>query len=452
MEDHEYPPPPWRLRRLVYGPVSFWEVAPEMFIGAENFLDATNTFIQTAGTASPFHRVMSIYGNSPEVTEVAFLRDFGDYHEVVPGWCIWNEDGREEAERAFARLGGGNAIGKYGVPVANLLHDRRIRVTKLVARSIESPEKPPLKPLRKWVSQVGAKRIFWEVAPGRLCLAESELSAREYFTAYGAVATLPRDPTIAEYSLIQEATDIVPATRKPLRRFRDSEGDIWFYVEDVERLYCGSKEEEARENALADGDEVEHAFAWGPFTELDRSGDPIATFTTPEELMGVEAPKETSPDDTDSTEDEPKEAPKMSAAVHVPPFLPVLEDSYSRNWFEVHKDRWVVYDADRRGGDLSLEEQAADSWDRFIKRGGPEASGFGRSRESITEGYGPMKDKGFVELKPRAASFSQEELVGSVVTRERCHCTKLDDDEKEREKWFRLDNNTFCVDCGKLRP
>jgi hypothetical protein len=447
-----YPEPPWSLRHVTLGSIlSFWEVAPEMFIGADDFVTATNAYLNGSIKPMTLDKVKEQYSDV-EVQGLAPLRDFGDSDfEVVHGWLVYDPAGREAAEKTFRRSSG---VGHWGRSLATTWHSRSYRATGIA----ENPGKLPVStgdssPMNRYESRKTGETV-WEVAPGRFLWGTTEKDARDRFAKHGTAATF------AEGSSIHKALDLAPSSvdkpdsePAPLRRFRDKEGDQWFLLEDHLKLYCGTNEDEARDHP-EDADEIAHAFVWAPFQEIDVDGNAFAEYDTPEELLSeLQTTGETATDtqaDTEHTpaDEEPEEAPKMTTAVRkTPSFLHYVQDNYGRFWFEVYSNRYVLTDPDKG---MSVPKQAGDAWKRFAARGYEEGN-YGRRLDDITESHGPMVEKGFTEVEEVQAGFTQDDLLGSAISHDRCHCTKLDG-EAEDAKRFKLDSNTFCVDCGKLRP
>jgi hypothetical protein len=445
-----YPPPPWRLRHATLGSISFWEVAPEMFIGADSFVEATNSFLEGKEKPVTFDKLKEAY-SMVDVLGIAPLRDFGraDF-EVAHGWLVYNENGREAATEDFNDAGGDpGGVGKYGRNLTDSWSSLRATGVAPHPRPVDAPESAgdslASSPNRYKSRKTG--EFVWEVEPDRFIYGTSEQDAKRRFTKYGSSATF------AKGSRLHTDLDLVPdSSAKPqhLRRFRDKEGDIWLLLEEHLKLYCGTDEDEARDHP-DDADSIDHAFIWAPFTEIDLRGDVMAMYDTAEELLSElqttvdPMNPQPSPEETDTDE----EAPTMTTATRKPPpFVHYVSDQDGRNWFEVHDNRYVLTDPMK---DMPVPEQAGDAWNRFAARGYEESS-YGRSLSSINSSFGPVTEKGFTEVKAKEQGFTQDDLLGKAVSHDRCSCTKLDDREEEQAKQFRLGANTFCIDCGKLRP
>lgn len=446
--EYRYPPPPWKLRHVALGTISFWEVAPDMFVGDDDFASATRAFQEGRANPISFTRLKRDYSLAEVQEGPAPLRNFaGAYFEVVHGWTIWAGN-REDAEHDFTDHGGLSAVGNYGVPVA----DVAFTGAPLIVNG-EVPYKDyglfdePL-PLNRYESRKTGEYV-WEVEPGRFIYGVDDSDAKKRYAKYGASGTIAADSLLAkQLDLVPSPVDKPAPEPKRLRRFRDCEGDTWLLLDEEAKLYCGTDEDQARENP-EDADSIEHAFVWAPFEELDPDNAVVAEYREAHELLSTLQTTDSPATQTDPmlTDDEPEEAPKMTTSTRKPPsFLPYKEDAHGRPWFEVSANRYVLTDPNKG---MTVPQMAGDAWSRFATRGYEESS-YGRSLNSINDSFGPMTDKGFTEVEPPAEKFSQDAL-GTAISRERCRCPKLDG-EAEQEKWLKVEGNTFCVDCGKLRP
>jgi len=425
------PPPPWKLRAWpAESHATWWEVVPDVFVLARNFVDATNEWRANLAGAS----AETLFGGQlPENLEPAPLRDLeDDFFEVEHGWTVWANN-REQAVREYESAGGRC---RYGQRLAENIR-YKATINEVPNPASEQTEEP----LNRYRTPGG--QSFYEVEPGRVIAAVSEASARRAFAESGSVTTISVQNAQEVWGAMPDSAD-KPQDKPRIRRFKDRDGDLWWLIDEDDNLIVVASNAEQALELRADADEVEDVMHWGPFRELDDDGNTTAEYEEAEELLNGISSKE-SPEPLPATDG--KKAPTMTAAPHqAPPFVDHLIDAHGRDWFEMPGGRWVLGEH----GDTD-EEKAATAWRKYSRRleGGDES--YGRRIESIKDNFAPVEHKGFIELKV-TDSFRQSDLLGSVISHDKCRCVKLDDEEEERAKWMRVEGNTFCVDCGKLRP
>lgn len=285
--------------------------------------------------------------------------------------------------------------------------------------------------------------LWWEVAPGRVLLADDADSARIKFARDGVGGTRSFTSADDAYNL-QEFPYTPTVERVPARKFLDSAGDLWFLMidEDGEEVMAEADTEAEAFAVLdsGDGEDPDEVFdEWGPFREVLADG----STTGPFKRFGDQntAPAQELADEVIIKEGD---SPHFEKPVPLrPTIMRVVTDTRGREWFEGLPDQWIL------GAEAGDTPEAV--WVSMVSH--EYSPHWGLPESDLRANHGPLTDKGVRVLEDEKEPPVDLKRVGGFVkdSHDRCACAKLKGDE-EKEKRYPLDGYTYCVDCGKLRP
>lgn len=444
----------------------WWEVRAGKFIHTDDTLDgATRYYVRREGnTGRTKENLENEVGPMSEITDPIYLRDFKQDGrsnmaiEVQPGWILFGAD-RADAERiAVEHIAHyGRRQDGFGIEVDDAFLFEWELVAVVVKERNPEPVPAPvpvenlalmLAPLTltKWIDR--DKDVWWEVAPGRVLMASNSLTATEIFAKGGIATTRTIADAKLEFGLIAQPEEPPKEQAKDNpepRQFKDRSGDTWWllYTEDGEPAFiCQQTFEQALDDLEADDyDEPEGPFEeWAPFHEILADGTkrgPYNSWAEAEagiikEIEGADTGEAGAVLTVEGTPDRSPNRPRI---------MNRRKDNRNQFWFEVLPNRWVA--SSDAGG------TAEGAWQSLVDH--EFSSGWGIGLDMLNRYFGQSTDAGLVVLEPEKASpVNLRQRVDRSGAR--CSCIPLDDEAEELQKRMLVDRNTYCVDCGKLRP